>query len=146
MAFQSAPEERSAWIMLALAVVGYPVYVTLLLSGASDRPISDAPFAWPMIWTIVGSIAASFVLHAVFRVFTDLESNRRDERDLRINRWSSHIGLGFVVAGALAGLVLAMLDQPAFWIANAIFLGFFLSSACSSIVKIVAYRRGLREW
>jgi len=146
MAFQSAPEERSAWIMLALAVVGYPVYLVLLFSGSDGSPLDRIPFAWPMIWTIVGSIAASFVLHGIFRVFTDLESNRRDERDLRINRWSSHIGLGFVVAGALAGLVLAMLEAPAFWIANAIFLGFFLSSACSSIVKIVAYRRGLREW
>jgi len=143
MAFQTAPEERSAWIMLVLAVVGYPVYVVQLLAGAGDRPLPEAPFAWPMIWTIVGSIAASFVLHALFRVFTDLESNRRDERDRQIGRFADRTGQAFVVAGALGSLVLAMLELPAFWIANAIFLGFFLSAILGSIAKIAAYRGGL---
>jgi len=146
MTFTTPPEERSAWIMLLLALVGYPVYLGLLFAGAGDRPLAEIPFAWPMIWTTVGSIGASIVLHALARVYTDKESNRRDERDLRINRWSAHVGLGFVVAGALAGLGLAMLGAAQFWIANAIFLGFFLSSALGAIVKIVAYRRGLREW
>ncbi|HWK20232.1 MAG TPA: hypothetical protein VNR37_05630 [Microbacteriaceae bacterium] len=145
MAFQSAPEERSAWIMLALAVLGYPAYLILLFAGADGRPLPEIPFAWPMIWTIVGSIAASIVLHAVFRVFTDLDSNKRDERDRQISRFSDRTGQAFVVIGALAGLALAMLEQPAFWIANAIFLGFFLSAALSSIAKGIAYRTGFND-
>ncbi|HWL02114.1 MAG TPA: hypothetical protein VNQ52_07045 [Microbacteriaceae bacterium] len=142
MAFQSAPEERSAWIMLALAVVGYPVYLILLFAGADGRPLEAMPFAWPMIWTIVGSIVVSIVLHAVFRVFTDLESNKRDERDRQIGRFADRTGQAFVIIGALSGLALAMLQQPAFWIANAIFLGFFLSAVLGSIAKVIAYRTG----
>ncbi len=47
------------------------------------------------------------------------------------------------MAGALGGLALAMLRAEPFWIANAIYLGFFLSAILGSIAKIVAYRRGL---
>lgn len=142
MAFQSAPEERSAWIYLVLAVLGYPVYLILLFSGGAGLPLEEKPFMWPMIWTIVGSIAAAMVLHAVFRVYTDQGSNQRDERDRQIGRFADHTGQAFVVTGALGGLVLAMLAAPPFWIANAIFLGFFLSAVLGAIAKIVAYRGG----
>jgi len=139
----SPPEERSAWIMLVLAIVGYPVYLILLLTGATGAALPEADFAWPMIWTVAGSVAASVVLHALFRVYTDRDGNTRDERDRLIGRWADRAAYAFVVAGALAGLVLAMLRAEPFWIANAIFLGFFLSAALGSVAKIVAYRRGL---
>ena len=142
MAFQSAPEERSAWIYLALALVGYPVYVILLFAGGGDLPLPDKPYMWPMIWTIVGSIAAAMVLHGLFRVYTDKGSNQRDERDRQITRFADHTGHAFVVIGALGGLVLAMLEVAPFWIANTIFLGFFLSAIFSSLAKIAAYREG----
>ena len=142
MAFQSAPEERSAWIYLVLAVVGYPVYLILLFSGGAGLPLAEMPFMWPMIWTIVGSIVASIVLHMLVGVFTGAESGKRDERDRQIGRFADHTGQAFVVAGALGGLVLAMLDAEPFWIANAIFLGFFLSAVLGAIAKIVAYRGG----
>lgn len=142
MAYNSAPEERSAWIMLALAIVGYPVYLILLFAGAGERPIHEAEFAWPMLWTIGGSIVVSIILHAVFRVFTDSDRNKRDERDRQIGRFADNTGNALVIAGALGGLVLAMLRAEPIWIANAIFLGFFLSAVLGSIAKLVAYRRG----
>lgn len=137
-----APEERSAWIYLTTAVVGYPVYLLLLLGPADGRPLTQLPFAAPMLWAIGGSVIASMVLHAVFRVYTDKQGNRRDERDRQIGRWADHTGQAFVIVGALAGLGLAMLRVDPFWIANAIFLGFFLSGVLGSIAKIVAYRTG----
>ncbi|MBO9577625.1 MAG: hypothetical protein J7480_02505 [Microbacteriaceae bacterium] len=149
MPAKSAPEERSAWIMLALAVIGYPAYLILLFNGAgaAGRPLAELPFAWPMIWTVLGSIGASIVLHAVFRVYTDLESNKRDERDRLIGRFADRTGQAFVIAGALGGLALAMLAAAPFWIANAIFLGFFCSAILGSIAKIAAYRGAFsRAW
>lgn len=136
----TAPEERSAWITGALAAVGYPVYLALVLTGSTGRPVAERDFAWPMIWVIVGSVVASMVLHAVFRVYTDGAPNRRDERDRQIGRWADHTGQAFVIVGALGGLVLAMLRLDPFWIANAIYLGFFLSALLGSAAKIIAYR------
>lgn len=142
--FGPPPEERAAWIMLALAVVGYPAYLVLLFTGADGGApgLAGLDFAGPMLWTVGGSILASFVLSAVFRVFTDPESNERDERDRQIGRWADLIGQALVIAGALGGLVLAMLEAHVFWIANAIFLGFYLSAMLGSISRIIAYRTG----
>lgn len=142
MALDNAPQERSAWIMLVLAAIGYPVYVVLVLVGADGRPLPDAPFAWPMVWVIVGSVVASMVLHAIFRVYTDAENGGQDERDVLIDRWAERIGNSLVVLGGLGALVLLMFDAPAFWPANSIYLGFFASAILSSIAKIAAYRGG----
>jgi MFS family permease len=139
MASSTAPEERSAWIGLALALVGYPVYLVLLFAGP-EAPLVERPFAWPMIWTIAGSVVAAIVLNAVFRVFTDPESPKPDERDIAIARLGERVGSAFVVAGALGALALAMLEQDAFWIANAIFLGFFLSAIVGGAARVICYR------
>lgn len=141
--FDSAPpEERSAWIQLVLAVVGYPVYLVLLFADGVGRPLAERAFVWPMIWVVGVSIAVSMILHAVFRVYTDRDAEKPDERDLLITRWGERIGHAFVVLGAVVALVLVMLDAASFWIANAIFVGFFLSAALSSLARLFAYRKG----
>ncbi|WP_261164247.1 hypothetical protein [Microbacterium sp. Marseille-Q6965] len=139
MVTSMAPEERRAWIGLVLALVGYPVYLLLLFTGP-DVPLTERPFALPMVWTIGGSVIAAMVLHAVFRVYTDTGSPEPDERDVAIARLGERVGSAFIVAGALMALVLAMLDQDAFWIANGIFLGFFLSAVVGGIARVVCYR------
>lgn len=135
-----APAERSAWISLVLAVVGYPVYLLLLHQGSPGLPLPEKAFAWPMIWTIIGSVVLSMVLHAIFRVYTDREAAKPDERDTAIARMGERVGSSFLVIGALGALVLAMLDAEAFWIANAIFLGFFLSAIVSGVARVICYR------
>lgn len=143
MTYPSGPEERSAWIQLVVAVIGYPVYLGLLFSRTEgDQPLTAADFAGPMLWTIGGSVVVSMILHALFRVYTDADDNTRDERDRQISRWADHTGQAFVVIGALGGLVLAMMEAEPFWIANVIFLCFFLSALLGSIAKLVAYRTG----
>jgi len=39
-------------------------------------------------------------------------------------------------------LAITMLEYPYFWIANALYLSFVIAALVSSVVKIVAYRRG----
>jgi hypothetical protein len=46
-------------------------------------------------------------------------------------------------AGAAAALVMAMAKVDYFWIANVIYLGFVLWAVAGSVLKLVAYRRGL---
>jgi hypothetical protein len=47
------------------------------------------------------------------------------------------------VAAAAAALVMAMAKADYFWIANVIYLGFVLWAVVGSVLKLVAYRRGL---
>ena len=47
------------------------------------------------------------------------------------------------VAGAAAALVMAMAKVDYFWIANVIYLGFVLWAVAGSVLKLLAYRRGL---
>ena len=71
------------------------------------------------------------------------DSRRADARDKEISRFGEHAARWFIVAGASAGLAMAMVKWDYFWIANAIYLGFVLWAVAGSALKLVAYRRGL---
>ncbi len=59
-------------------------------------------------------------------------------------RWSTPPrGWWLLVAGAAAALLMAMARWDYFWIANVIYLGFVLRAVGGSVLKLVAYRRGL---
>jgi hypothetical protein len=70
----------------------------------------------------------------------------KDQRDKEIYRFGEYTGQSFVTAGAIAALLMAMAEIAHFRIANAIYLAFVLSAVLGSVVKIVAYRRGLPSW
>lgn len=139
-------EEKSAWIYGVLAVASYATYLAIVLPMGTSRPLPEADYEWVMVGTIVGSILASMMLHAVFRVYTGPERGKKDVRDREIGHFGERVGNSFIVIGALAAVVLALLDQDTFWIANAVYLCFVLSAVLSSIARIVAYRRGFQEW
>ena len=61
----------------------------------------------------------------------------------RSNRFGEYASRWFLVAGAAAALVMAMAKAEYFWIANVIYLGFVLWAVAGSVLKLVAYRRGL---
>jgi cell division protein FtsW (lipid II flippase) len=99
-----------------------------------------------MIWTIVAAIVASIVLNIAAAIVNPKDANKRDTRDREINQFGERIGQSFVIAGAVAALLLAMAKWEYFWISNAIYLGFVLSALVASGAKIVAYRRGFQKW
>lgn len=138
-------EEKSAWIMGVLAVATYTTYLVIILTRLDGGPLVDVAYVKPLLWTIGGSIAASVVLHAVFRVYTGKDS-RKDQRDKEINRIGEHIGQSFVVIGGVAALIMALLELDHFWIANVLYLTFALSAAVGSTAKVFAYRRGFQTW
>ncbi|MFC7484351.1 hypothetical protein ACFQX7_35990 [Luedemannella flava] len=52
-----------------------------------------------------------------------------------------------MIIGGVAALGMAMAELPYFWIANAVYLAFILSSLLSSTAKIMAYRKGgFQSW
>ena len=65
-------------------------------------------------------------------------------RDREIARSGEFGSRWFVVAGAAAGLAMAMARWDYFWIANVIYLGFVLWAVAGSALKLAAYRRGLQ--
>jgi cell division protein FtsW (lipid II flippase) len=141
-----ASEEKSAWIMILVAVVAYAIYVAVLFGRIDGGSISNVDYVRPMLWTIGGSIVAAIVLNIIAGMLSPKDAGKKDQRDREIDRFGEHVGQSFLVIGALAGLVLAMAELDYFWIANALYLGFVLSAVLGSIAKIFAYRGAFQSW
>lgn len=139
-------EEKNAWVFGFIAPIGYIVYVVLVLTGAGGRPLEEAPYIQPMVGTILGAIVVGILGGIVVGAFSGKDAGKSDARDKQINRFGDYIGSAFLVAGALGALVLAWFEAPHFWIANTLYLAFVLQAILSTIAKLVAYRRGLRQW
>lgn len=141
-----AVEEKRAWTMLVVAIAAYGVYLVIVLGGPAGVPLAEVPYAAALLWTVGAAIAVQIVLHIVVVAFSPAEENVKDQRDREIHRFAEHVGQSFVVIGSVAGLLLAMADTDQFWIANAIYLAFVLSSVLSSTAKLVSYRLGFHPW
>jgi hypothetical protein len=79
-------------------------------------------------------------------VYAEVSSTRlddkKDERDVQINRKGEYVAF-YVLNTALVGvLAMTILEVEHFWIGNALFLAGFIAAFTSSVVKILAYRRG----
>lgn len=134
-------EEKSSWILGVLAVVSLAVYVTITLVESTTVPLAETNYVPTMLWTIIGSIAVSIVVHIFIGLFS--RDRKKDQRDRDFYNFGERIGNSLLIAGALGALVMAWLEVDWFWIANALYLGFALSGVLSSIAKLVAYRRGI---
>jgi hypothetical protein len=111
-------EEKGTWVYLVTSAGAYAVYLAIILGRvASGR-------------TLVETVSPS-------------DSRRGDVRDRDVNRFGEYASRWFLVAGAAAALVMAMAKVDYFWIANVIYLGFVLWAVAGSVLKLVAYRRGL---
>ena len=140
-------EEKGTWVYLVIAVVGYTVYLSLLLPQLiGGVPVADVDYVPIMLWTIGGAIVVTIVLRILVEIVFPSESTRGDVRDKEIDRLGERVGNSFVVIGALGALVLAMLEADWFWIANVVYVCFVLSAILSSITRLVAYRRGVPTW
>ena len=138
--------EKRAWIMVIVTTVAYTSYLAIVLGRAGSGALTDVPYAWTLVGTVVGAILASILLDVISSFFAPRSATAKDQRDREINRLGDYIGQSFLIVGAVIALCLAMIDVPSFWIANAIYLGFVLSAILGSIAKIIAYRRGFQTW
>jgi MFS family permease len=143
-------EEKNTWVFAFIAVTGYAVYLVLLFSQASGRPLSEVDYVWPMAGTILGAIVVgilgAIVVAIVSAIVAGKDDSKTDLRDKQIGRFGEQVGNSFIVIGALGALILCFFAAPHFWIANLLYLCFVLAGVLSSAAKLVAYRRGLHEW
>jgi hypothetical protein len=139
-------QEKRAWIMLVVSVVGYAIYVAVILSRADDGRLASTPYAGTLVWTVGGAIAASMLLEIGIGIVNPRASRVSDMRDREIGRLGDHIGQAFVVIGAVSAMLMAMAQWHWFWIANVIYLCFVLSAVIGSLAKVIVYRRGVPQW
>ena len=135
-------EERRSWLFLIVALVGYGVYVATVLTGAASAPLVDLDYAPAMLISIAAAIVAAIVGNIVLGALTPRSEQARDVRDRDIARLGDRVGQAFVVIGALAALLLAIVEAQHFFIANAVYLCFVLSAVLGSVTRVVVYRRG----
>ncbi|MCK2221680.1 hypothetical protein MF672_048930 [Actinomadura sp. ATCC 31491] len=140
------PEEKRAWIMVVVSVLAYGAYLATILGRAGSVPLAEVPYVVPLLWSVGGACAASIVAFIAVSLLSPADIGSKDQRDREIHRYGEYAGQWFLVAGALAALVMAMAEIPHFWIANVLYLGFVLSAVLGSTLKIVAYRRGMPGW
>jgi len=139
-------EEKRAWIRLVDAVLGYAVYLVLLLNRVDGRPLTDVPYVGVMLWTIGAGVLAAIVAEVVLAAASPGASRVSDARDRQIGRLGDHVGQAFVAIGAVAAMLMAMAEWDRFWIANVVYLCFTLSATVGGVAKVVIYRRGVPEW
>ena len=139
-------EERNVWVFLVVAVLFYTAYVVVVLNRAQGGPLTEVAYVGPLLWSIGGAIVASILATITVGVVNRRDGHMSDQRDKEINHLGERTGQSFVVIGALAAMVLALVEADWFWIANVIYLCFVLSAILSSVTKLAAYRRDFSTW
>ena len=139
-------EEKSAWIMGIVSVVAYAAYAFIVLNLGRALPLAEVDYVPAMLGTIGAAIVVSILLHIIVGVISRKDAGKKDQRDRQIYRMGEYVGQSFVVAGAIAAMLLAMFELPHFWIANVLYLAFVLSAILGTIAKLVSYRRGMPAW
>jgi len=140
-------EERNTWATLIATIITVPVYVIVILMSAGGGPLTEVDWVPIMLWTVGASIVGAIVISILWGMAAGMRDpdgvGASDVRDRDISRFGGRVGYGVLVAAALGALVLSMFEADWFWIGNALFLGFALSTLAGDIVRVVAYRRGI---
>jgi hypothetical protein len=139
-------EETRAWARLVAAVAAYGVYLAVVLGRAGGRPLAEVPYAAALLWTIGASIVGATVIETVIRTANPKMSRVKDVRDRQIGRLGDYVGQSFVVVGAAAAMLMAVVGWERFWIANVIYLCFVLSAVLGNVTKVVVYRGSFPRW
>jgi hypothetical protein len=134
--------EKGIWVYGVVAVVTYVVYLSIILGRAGDTPLTEVSYVPTMLWTIGIAIVLSIIGHIAVAIAKPSEADKSDVRDKDINRFGEHVGGIVLAVGMVVPLGLALAEFDYFWIANAMYAAFVLSSLVSATVKLVAYRRG----
>jgi len=146
-------EEKLTWVGLVVAVVVPVAYFAIMLGRLGDVSAADISYQWPLLIamgaSVVLTVAGSIAMGIGTGISAELrgksasdEIDRKDERDKQISRHGDLVGFYVSSGGVVGVLALTMLEYEYFWIASALYLSFAVGTLVSSVVKLVAYRRG----
>lgn len=136
-------DEKGTWAYLVASAGAYLVYLAIVADRLAHAPVAQVPYVAVLLWTSAASVLAATVVRTAIETARPSDSRKSDVRDKEINRFGEYASRWFIAAGAGAALIMAMVKLDYFWIANVIYLGFVLWAVVGSVVKLVAYRRGL---
>ena len=135
-------EEKSTWTVLFTFLLVYGWYFLQVSAALAHNDVASVDYQSTMGITVAALIGITIAAHIVLAILAPEDTDKPDERDREINVRGEYIG-GFVVSTtALAAMVLAMLEMPHFWIANALLLGLVAAELVTNCIKIFYYRRG----
>lgn len=138
--------EKSSWVYAVIAIVFPVVYVATMAGQMQGTPAAAIDFQLPLLSAIGAAIVAAILAHIAIAITAPGDVGKEDERDRRINHHGEYAtGLALAV-GMFVPLGLALLEVEHFWIASAMYMAFAASGFLGTVVKIVAYRRGLPAW
>jgi hypothetical protein len=106
-------------------------------------PAGHVSYVAPLVLTTLVAVSIATVGRSAMEVARPSDSGKADVRDRDIARFGEHGSRWCLVAGGSAGMVGAFDHWDYFWIANVIWLGFVLGAVVNSVLRLVAYRRGL---
>ena len=136
-------EEKGAWVYLVVTLGTFAAYVGVVLQRAGGEPLTEVAYRGPLLWSVGISIGLSIIGRIAFEVAKPSETHKLDARDKDIHRFGEYIG-GSVLAVAMVGpFALAMLEVDHFWIVNAMYAVFAVSTLVGTVTRLIAYRRGL---
>jgi len=138
-------QEKNTWAYGVIAVLGYGVYLAVVLARAAGGPLTQVAYAGPLLATVGTAVAAGILAGIVLGALSP-DRALHDEREREIARLGEHVGQAFLVLGGVGALVLALREADPFWIANALYLAFVLSAVLSAAARLVAFRRGVGPW
>ncbi|WP_309135481.1 hypothetical protein [Cellulomonas sp.] len=136
-------EEKGAWVYGLVALGAWLTYVLVLLARADGGPLVDVRYVPTLLWTVGISAFAPVVVRTLVEVVRPSDTRRADVRDREIDRRGEYVAGIVLGVGMVGPFALALADADTFWIAHAIWTVFVLAAVVGSVVKVVAYRRGL---
>jgi hypothetical protein len=135
--------EKSTVVLLVGYLAVYSWYFARVVDAARSGPIADIDYQGLLIAMVAVLVAATVVAEVLIAVVAPSGADQVDERDRLIGLRGDRIAGWVVTFGALAGLVLAMIEAESFWIAHALLAGLVLAEILKSIAMLVNYRRSL---
>ena len=137
-------EEKSNIVVLAIVGLVYGGYFVLMFGFiVPDTSIAEINWQPVMLLTAIPVAVLAVVTHIPLALASPGEATANDERDRSINVRGEALGGIVLGVGAMAGLVVTMLELDWFWIAHVLLAALVLSELAAAVRKIWLYRRGL---
>jgi len=141
-----AYEEKGAWVGLIVGVIAFAVYLSVMFTRAAGGSLVETPYVDAILWSMGAAIVMTIMVTIIVAIVTRRDGTQTDVRDKQINARAQFTSRGFLIIGALAALVFAMMELDYFWIAHVLYLGFFLSGLLEGVTKIALYRGSVPSW